>query len=556
MKVRLVLSLLLGLFALLTIADRFALLELLVIRAGVPMLFALAQAIAIIGIGCIVRGSRESDPALDFLIGLPMFGALLFLVGLLNVSAWTIWPLIALLGIAGVVLILAGWKQQPDVPTSSVSLIAVLIVLVCGIVTALAPPTSIGEIANTLAVPRAWALEGRAIDLPLLAHSYFPLGIESADVAPIAILGALQGGVASHLLHLFAAIAAGLLIYRCTESWFLTAAIVTTPALAIVAGWSLGDWPVVGLFVATFIALEHDDIRTASAATAAGLLASYVFVPFAIVAWILKRRRPHWIALLGLLFFVRNLILTWNPVAPFFQEGAPAMSGFRTLALADYVFHSDYIPESIGVALLALPFFATGAIAIAGALLGLALFFLAPSARVLVPFLVLPAMTTKHALQKKLVAALVAIAIVAQTLLVAWFTARSESFSLLTASTSTDAYLRKQSATYASVAWLNETLPANSRTLVIGIGETYWFTKRVRGGADSDAKRISNYLDLPAAEAVRERLRRDGITHVAILANEKHPPLEASAQKMLAQTLDHYAASVTTRGNATLFTIR
>lgn len=561
MKVRIVLSALIGLFALLTIADRFALLELLVLRGGVPLLFAIAQAIAIIGLGCIARGSREADPALDYLIGLPLFGALLFLIGLLKVSTWTIAPVMLLLAIAGVVLILAGWRVGERMAvTSSVSLIAVLIVLTCAAVTALAPPTSIDEVANTLAVPRTWALEGRAVELPLLAHSYFPLGIESADLAPIAILDAVRGGVASHLLHLFAAIAAASLIYRRTESWLLTAAIVTTPALAIIGGWSLGDWPLVGLFVATFVALERNDagndIRTASAATAAGLLTSYVFVPFALAAWILRRRRPHWIALVGLLFFVRNLILTWNPVAPFFTEGAPALMGVRTLALADYVFHPDFIPESLGVALLALPFFATGAIAIAAALIGLALFFLAPSARVLVPFLVIPSLTAKNALQKKMVAIPVAIAIAAQTLLVAWFTARGGAFSLLTASTSIDAYLRKQRPAYASIAWLNETIPAGSRTLVVGIDELYWFAKPVRGGAASDAPRITRYLDVPAPEALRERLRRDGITHVAVVTSDTPIDLDAGGQKMLAQTLDRYAATVTTRGHATLFTLR
>src|SRR5690349_1385657 len=109
MKFRIVLAVLLGLFALLTLADRFTPLELLVLRGGVPFLFAIATAIAIIGAGAIARGSREADPALDFIIGFPIFGALLFLVGLLKVSVWTIVPVLVILAIAGIVLILAGW---------------------------------------------------------------------------------------------------------------------------------------------------------------------------------------------------------------------------------------------------------------------------------------------------------------------------------------------------------------------------------------------------------------------------------------------------------------
>lgn len=558
MKFRIVLAVLFGLFALLTLADRFTPLELLVLRGGVPLLFAIATAIAIIGAGAIARGSREADPALDFIIGFPIFGALLFLVGLMKVSVWTIVPLIAILAIAGIVLILAGWSERPRLAstTSSFALLAVAVVIVCGFVTALAPPTSIDEVSSTLAVPRAWALEGRAIELPLLAHSYFPLGIESADLAPIAILGAIHGGVASHLLHLFAAIATATLLFRRTESWLLTSAIVTTPALALSAGWSLGDWPLVGLFVVTYIALERDEIRLASTATAAGLLTSYLFLPFVVVAWALRRRRPHWIALTGLLFFVRNIVLTWSPLAPFFGASSPPLFAVRDLALADYVFTFDRAQEALGVAVLALPFFATSAIAIAAAILAIGLFFLAPGARVLVPFLVVPSMTATKALEKKIVAILIGIAIAAQTLLVVWFTARSGAFTLIAAATNTDSYLRKQRPEYDAIAWLNGALPAGSRTLVVGIGETYWFTKPVRGGASTDAARISHYLALPAPEALRERLRGDGITHVAVLTSDHGSALEPAAQKMLAQTLDHYAATVTTRGNATLFTLR
>jgi hypothetical protein len=555
-SVRTVLAVLFGLFALLTIADRFALLELLLLRAGWALLFSVAQAIGIIGLGCILRGSREADPALDYIIGFPIFGTLLFLVGLVSISTASVVTVLALTFLAGLVLIAAGWKHERPVPTSSLSFIAVLVALIAGVVTALAPPTSSEEISSTLAIARSFVLEGRVVELPLLGASYLPLGIESADVAPIALLGATRGGIASHFLHLFAAIATTMLVFRRTESWLLTAAIVTTPALGIAAGLSLGDWPLVGLFVATYVALEREDVRTASASTAAGLLTSYLFLPFALLVWILRRRRPHWIALAGLVFFVRNAVLTGNPVAPFFTEGGLALQGHRAIAIADYAFSNERLVESLGAAIFALPFFGAGWVALACALVGIGLFLLGSPARLLVPYLVVSSITASEAVRRRGVALLLAVTVSVQTLLVAWVAARSGVLTLLTAATSMDDYMRTQRPVYASIAWINQALPPQSRTMIIGVEETYWFDHSVRSGAPGDAARVSHYLDLPTPEGVRERLREDGITHVAVITAENGIELTPDARKMLARMLDQYAATVTTRGNATLFTLR
>jgi len=63
-------------------------------------------------------------------------------------------------------------------------------------------------------------------------------------------------------------------------------------------------------------------------------------------------------------------------------------------------------------------------------------------------------------------------------------------------------------------------------------------------------------------------LKQDGITHVAVVAPppaatevpqklaERETMLTREAQRILAQTLDHYAANVSTRGAATVFTLK
>jgi hypothetical protein len=319
--------------------------------------------------------------------------------------------------------------------------------------------------------------------------------------------------------------------------------------------------------VILWTALEDGDTRTASAATAAGMLTKYTFLPFALLAWALKRRVPSWIVAVGLIFFVRNAILTGNPIAPFFSGDAPHVSGYRELALADYIFEGSFIDESIGASLLIVAPFAAGLVPLASLAAGVLLFFLAPSSRILVPFFIIPAISAAPALRKRFVAALVVIAVVVQTFLVVWYTARDTPFSLLAATSSEEEFLTRQRAPFRAISWLNEILPRRSRTLVVGVNETYWFARPVRGGGNFDGPRVSRYLDVPTPEALRERLRRDGITHVAVVTMgvptgdeqkraERETALSPSAQKMLAQMLDRYAANVTSRGNATLFTLR
>ena len=568
-KLRLTLSVLLALFAILTLLERFVLIELLVRRAGVPLLMAIAEALAIIAIGALMRWTNRVDLAIDFLIGYPVFGALCFLIGTLKINAWMMVPLLAIFGLGGIALLLMRYAEERDetrepVPMHRTAFVAVVIVLACGFVAAQAPPSSLDEVAYHLAIPQTWVLEGRAVELPLLSHSYFPLGIESADLPLLTLLGQTSGGIASHLLHLFAALATTLLIARRTNSWLATAAIVTTPALALTAGWSLVDWPLAGLFVILWMS---DDKRTASAATAAGLLTKYTFLPFSALVWILRRKAPSWIVLVGLLFFARNAILTGNPVAPFLGGDSPHVSGYRELALSDYIFEDKFIDESIGASLLILAPFAGGLIPLASVFAGIALLLLAPSSRILVPYFVVPAMSAAPELRRRFVAAMVIIAVVIQTFFVVWFTARGNSFSLLAGTASEEEYLARQRMSHGSITWLNETLPPGSRTLVIGLTETYWFTDRVRGGGNFDGPRVSRYLDVPTPEALRERLRRDGISHIAVVTvpvattsdqkrEERQTTLSPAAQKMLASMLDRYAGNISSRGGAILFTLR
>ena len=103
---------------------------------------------------------------------------------------------------------------------------------------------------------------------------------------------------------------------------------------------------------------------------------------------------------------------------------------------------------------------------------------------------------------------------------------------------------------------------------MVGLNETFWFQHRVRGGGNFDGPRMSRYLAAPTPEALYNRLKDDGISHVAVFApappptsdakklEERETTLTPGAQRALALMLDRFAASVEARGNATLFTLK
>jgi len=270
-------------------------------------------------------------------------------------------------------------------------------------------------------------------------------------------------------------------------------------------------------------------------------------------------------ALAGSVFFIRNLILTGSPIAPFFTAHAPHVANYRQLTLGSYIFDGRYLDESLGASLLAALTAISGPLALALLVAGALIWATAPSARLLVPFF--GAAATEAKVESRPLRAILVVAIVAQLFLVAYYVDRSEVFSVLAAKQTDEEFLTKARPSYASVSWLNAALPENSRTLLVGLNETYWFNRRVLGGGNFDSDRVSAYLDAPTPEALRTRLTNDGVDHIAIFKGqmpvtdakkqeERQTLLTPAAQKSLAQLLDRYAADVTSRGDVTLFALR
>src|SRR5947209_16879095 len=119
-KTQRIVSIVIALYLLLVLIDRFVLVELLVTRVGLSVLLALFEAFAIFGVGFGVHGAlarawhaEEADLPRDFLLGYPIFGALCFLVGTLNISSWSMGIVLVVCGLGGIYLLARRFESRP-----------------------------------------------------------------------------------------------------------------------------------------------------------------------------------------------------------------------------------------------------------------------------------------------------------------------------------------------------------------------------------------------------------------------------------------------------------
>ena len=596
---------LLGLIAVILIgifASRFVLIELNLRRLGPAALLALAEALAILGVGrfgqlALARVVRAHDlpkaPRLriDFLIGYPLFGAICFLVGLISTSPPVMAVLLVLGVMGGTLAVRTYTKREAESFRFTVRAAAAFAILAAAlfgaILVAQLPAVSLDEVAYHLAVPHIWVNEGRVVDLPLLSHSYFPFGIESADLPLLSLLGT-DGAIASHFVHVLAAIAAVLMMYswlrrRLSEqpSLIMTAAIATTPALLITAGWSWNEWPLVGLCVALLSELEDNWEPPAIAALiAAGMLTKYSFPLFALVLLLARREKrlvmPAVAGMaLGSVFIIRNIVLTGNPFAPFLSSLAPPVSAYRS-TLSGYIFEGAFLDESLGLAILilgaaALVFLsherflrdATVGLTLAAVLTLIGM----PSARLLLPFLVPLALIGALSFSGSRTLEWIAVVISGlQFLLVSVYFSQLQPFEIVSGRLSDAEYVGARRAPVGDIGWIDAQLPADSRTLVLGVNELFWFSHRVRGGGNFDANRISHYL----SSDLGTRLREDQITHVAVVGDglrvgapanlskkeeERITMLNPDAAIRLREFLQTSARLLASRGNSAIYAV-
>jgi hypothetical protein len=530
------------------------------------MLAALVEALAAVGTARgILRLARDSSVdapwierslSAQLLVGLPIYGTLLWLAGLFSTSAIAVGAItlpLALFAIASLAT-----RRADRIPPRTRDAFGALALATAGAFSFLfaqLPSFSLDELAYHLAVPMQWIIAGRVESYPLLSHAWFPFGLESADLFALRLLGH-DGGVASHFVRLFCGVALAVLLVRrltCESATPLlfAAGIFTAPALLVTVGWSWSDVPLVGMVVVLFLALEElAQTGRASAlaglAVTAGLLTKYTFVLVALllggVALLALDRAKRGLLIraaaiggaAGSIFWVRNALLTANPFEPLFTEGTGDI-GFRWTGSAlatvgSYVFDARILDEALGVSLLLLAAFSFArvrallslgsSIALLSACAVIAP--LTPSARVFLPFLVVPALVGAQAVARlavwprRLVALAIGVGVTAQLAVTGFLLAADDPIALLTGRSSVASWLVAKRPATSNVLWIDAALPAHSRTLVLGVQELFWFDHEVRGGGNNDGARVAAYLRAGDPQRLRDRLRRDGITHVAL----------------------------------------
>lgn len=553
-------------------AQSFVLIPLNVIRLALPLALSVSAALSAFSVGFIARrilaavaGDPEPLPlfARDLVVGYPLLGGLVYLLSLMAIRP-AISAVILIAGALAGAGFLAKWNiggtREPRAAGIS-EIVAIIVLMTCGLlatIVAQMPAISLDETTYHLAVPRIWVNEGHVVDLPLLSHSSFPLGTESVDVLFLSLLGS-TGAAASHFLHLLAAIATVWILFDAFRdrgvgtkgSLILLAAIVTTPALVITTGWSGTDWPLLGCVLVLLEGWRSGTASVIAVAIAAGMLTKYTFLPFIVimlptaVAGAISRRRfiltTSMGAVFGSIFLVRNLATRGNPFAPFLSVASPSLGGFHAgptfaATIRNYLFDGALVDDSLGVGLLccllvallwlssALRTPAERACFAGLSLVTLLLSSRLPASRLLVPYLiaivVLCSRGAAAALDgadsfpsvHRLLRGFLLIAACAQLGVFVYYSDSLDPMSVITgrrSETEVTHALRKDSA---SVEALDSLLPAQSRTLVLGVNELFTFTHRVRGGGNFDSRLLSRYLE----DASAATLIKDGFTHLAV----------------------------------------
>lgn len=596
-------ALLIGLLLGWVFFSRFTPLGPLLLRYGAALLGAAAVLLAAFGAGGaslrLVRrafvwaelpaGEEQAPSPVDaLLLGIPTYGLLL---SVLSVTPLPLGPSAVALTLAldAAVLLLCGPRLLPALRTlreragdwTPLRTLLFAPPLLMALASALAPVNSPDELVYKLAVPKAYLLAGRMVELPLNSNSYFPAGLGMADLGALA----LSGGSAAKLVHVALFLLSLRIIGRLAgrirpgAGVAAAAAAAWTPALLIPAGWCWAEWAVVGLLLLSFEAgcrapgePSSWDASTLALALGAALSVKYTALPWGlallpVLLWNLRRLRRPWAAagvcaavvfLWGAFFYVRNLLWTGSPVAPFLLPDAPAVANYRSAlgGLAELlrgwdIFHPGIVDDSLGAALpllvLLSPFALPG-----GGRNRLALFWMgaaqlafylavAPSSRLMAPALVPLAILgaaclweawgRAGAVLRTGLAALALLLLTGQGVLSAFVLASSyEPANVLVGAETPGEYLRRTRKFTRPYGWINANVPADGRVLLLGENRPYYLERPWSAAGNLDGPRVAAHvLRFPDGDSLWRGLRSEGITHVLVhrsrvlLEGEPHP---------------------------------
>lgn len=555
---------------------RFAPARFLLLETWRPAAAAVAVVLACIGFGALgialarrlwVIIARDVDdyealPLLDaFLIGFAVLGLIAAVVAWIGIAMSSLIIIAVAVGAAIGVVILAR-SDVATVPLSgTVATILLAVPILLALTQAITPPNSPDELIYKLAVPHAYQLYGRMIELPLNSDSYLTM----ADHMVSLVAMILANGIAARLVHFAIYLAALAALYR-LGGLAVAVMVAWTPVLMIIAGWAWNDWSTLALLVIAFERYERwtgtqtsSDAAVAFAALGCAASMKYTALPWifamAIIIAIRHRRAPRVLAaaaalilVFGTLFYLRNAIWTGSPIAPLLLPNAPMVANFRSggasfggwsdLFHGTDIFDARISDESLGILLPAAAIIGLAALtsrdrrlrdlALIGAIQLPIVLTIAPGSRnMLNAFFPLAAAgailaSGVWAMSRTALrwagATVVMLALIAQAVLAVFVLNSYEILPYLAGSEDAIAYLSRVRTFIPPYRFLARS-PPTSRVLVVAENRTLYLDRPFVAAGNLDGPRMAAWLSqFHTATEFRAALRKEGITHFLLYA--------------------------------------
>ena len=566
---------------------RFSLPQFFVGRLIEPFCAMLLVAFASYGVGACIRTTDDAGDRL--LIGIPLFGLLLSVFSIAGVAnPYVIGGFTILAAIGGAIV---GWRPIAHLIGEVLGARLALLVppIVLAFLGAITPVNTPDELTYRLAVPHLYLQFGRMLDLPFNSHAYIASAVDMADLAALV----LSGGTAARLLHFVIYLLALRVIYRVARdiigvgAMWITAVIAWTPALAVIAGWAWAEWAMIGLLLLSFFHWQRDQPTVAAIALGAALSSKYTALPWAAVFVVLafwRNRHAIWkpaiiTAITGSFFYIRNLIWTGSPIAPFLLPNTPAIAEYRStlggwaeLSRGYDIFHPAIVDDALGILMPALVLLSPLALFSRNRritdlfLLGIAQFIglvtIAPTTRLmmlaLVPLAILGGVVTVRVWEasapilRGVLATLAGVALFGHLMLLAFiFTERWSVMPYLMGVESESAYLERTRDFMKPYSWIAEKTPETSTILLLAENRTFHLQRRAFAAGNLDGPRVAAFLDRFATpDAFASEMKSEGVTHILI-----HKPWYHVAPATLHSIVEkEYVLIVTPQSDAMLRT--
>ncbi len=565
---------------------RFSLPQFFLSRLVEPVGAMLLVSFAAYAIGTLcVRTTQDAGDRL--LLGIPLFGLLLSVICIAGFANPIVIGGFTILAAACGVLI--GWRPivalVAEAKGARLALLAPPIVL--AFFGAITPVNTPDELTYRLAVPHLYLQFGRMLDLPFNSHAYIASAVDMADLGALI----LSGGNAARLLHFVIYLLALRVIHRVARelvesgAMYITAVIAWTPALAVIAGWAWAEWAMIGLLLVSFLYWQRGDLTVAAIALGAAISSKYTALPWAAVFIVLAvwRNRGSLMkpailtAITGSFFYVRNMIWTGSPIAPFLLPNPPAIGEYRSalggwteLARGYDIFHPALVDDALGILLPVMVLLSPLALLwrnrriidlfILGAAQFIGLVTIAPTTRLmmlaLVPLAMLGGVVTVRVWEASVpavrgaLAAMAALALFGHLMLLSFiFTERWSVIPYLMGVESETAYLERTRDFMKPYAWIAEKTPENATFLLLAENRTFHLQRRALAAGNLDGPRVAAYLArFPTPDAFALELQRQHVTHVLI-----HKPWYHVAPAALHSVVEkEYVLIVTPQSDAML----